>query len=172
MKLKWKAAKPAASPFEPDGPVYQVRSAELAKTANLSMRVALAAVVDEALRLAPANLDGTRSLVLFEWDVVYSTLTVVFTDARRNDAPDVLKLFCKGWDREHQKARNDWMTEGWMMSRAEAVRAWLDTAVVRTKPRWKKLSPKRAIRVAFKDKDKARVQTLGDGKFKDPYART
>ena len=172
MKLKWKAARPAPSSFEPDGPVYQVRSVEFAKTANLSMRAALAAVVEETIRLAPANLDGTRSLVLFEWDVVYSTLTVVFTDARRNDAPDVLKLFCRGWDREHHKARNDWMTEGWMMARAEAVRAWLDAIVTRMKPRWKKLSPKRAIRVAFKDKDRARLRTLGDGKFKDPYART
>ena len=57
------------------------------------------------------------------------------------------------------------------MGRAEAVRAWLDAIVTRMKPRWKKLSPKRAIRVAFKDKDKARLRTLGEGKFKDPYAR-
>jgi len=174
MKLNWKTARPAPSPFDKGGPVYRVRSAEFLKTANLSMRAALRAVVAEGLRLAPANLDGSRALVLFEWDLVYSTLTVVFTDAKRNDAPDVLKLFCQGWDREHKKESRAWEkgAQLWMMTRAEALRAWLDAIVVKVRPQFRKLFPKRAVSFGFKDKDRSRVETLGTGRFKDPYAKS
>jgi hypothetical protein len=174
MKLNWKNARPAPSSFDKGGPVYRVRSAELSKTANVSMRAALGAVVAEALRLAPANLHGSRARILFEWDTVYSTLTVVFTDARRNDAPDVLKVFCKGWDRQHQKESRVWEkgAQLWMMTRAEALRAWLDAIVVKVSPQFKKLVPKRGVSFGFKDKDRTRTEMLGTGRFKDPYARS
>jgi len=166
--MKWRVETPAPSAFDPAGPAYQVRHITVGRTGNASVKAGLAAVADEALRLAPANLDRSRSLVLFEWDPVYATLTVVFTDAKRNDATDVLKLFCKGWDSQHRKEDTD---GAWEMTRLEAVRAWLDALVVRTKARWRKRFPKRAIRLAFKDHGKQRMQTLGEGKFKDPYAR-
>jgi len=36
MKLNWKTARPAPSPFDKGGPVYRVRSAEFLKTANVT----------------------------------------------------------------------------------------------------------------------------------------
>ena len=157
--MKWTAAAPSASPFEPDGSVYQVRHISLQKTDGPSIRAALDEVMTEALRLAPANLDASKSDVMFEWDPVYATLTVTFTDGQ-NDARDVLKLFFKTWDREQRKAPLGWESDVLMSDRRNRVLFLLETRARQVKPELKKLFPNRRIRLRFREHSSRKERSL------------
>jgi hypothetical protein len=158
-KWKWILAAPAPSPFEPEGPVYQVRHIRVQKTDGPSIRAGFAEVVAETVRLAPANLDASRSTVMFEWDSVYCTLTVTFTDGQ-NDARDVLKLLCKGWDREQRKKPPSIALDFAMERRTQDLRFLLYRLAGAAKPALKELLPKRKIRLRFKEHSGRREWTV------------
>jgi hypothetical protein len=156
---KWTIAAPARSPFDPDGPAYQIRHLRVKETDGASIRAGLTEAMAEAVRLAPANLDASKSLVLFVWDPVYCRLTVTFTDGE-NDARDVLKVSFEGWDRKRQKAPLDEAAVYAMEDGLQRVRYLLYTIAKKAKPRLAKLLPKRKIRVRFKGHSERREWTL------------
>ena len=76
----------------------------MTSSAIAQVGAAVAEVIAQAFRLADKNLTRERRVVVFTWDPVYSRLTVTYSNRKRaNDGPDVLKLFCTGWDRESSK---------------------------------------------------------------------
>lgn len=103
-RLRFTVEAPAPDPFEAvagDDREYTVHHLEIPQRADRFVRAGLAAVVTRVVRLAPANITRKRKRIMFAWDPTYSTLTVTFSDGRQ-DGPDVVKLFCRGWDREIQ----------------------------------------------------------------------
>ncbi len=104
MSLVWKPSKPAPDPFEAvagDQTEYQVHSAESAALDLPGIEAAIIEVVKKALGLSGSNSGKRCKRVLFLWDVVYATLTVVYTDdSMMYDARHVTKCYFAELDKE------------------------------------------------------------------------
>ncbi|GAB5405046.1 MAG: hypothetical protein Aurels2KO_32770 [Aureliella sp.] len=91
--LKWKASNPACNPFEAlvgDMTEYCVHQASCGATEDHELRAALLDVISKSLSFAPANVSEWITRLLFLWDVVYSEISVVYTDdAMEIDASQV-----------------------------------------------------------------------------------
>lgn len=160
-----KIEQPGPDPFAAeagDSQLFRVRHISVEQTDDAAVRDAFVAVAQEAFRLAPENLDESRSLVLFSWDSVYSTLTVTFTDATaQHDASDVLKLFCTGWDRQLRQAKDESAAESRATERERKVYDWLEVIARQSEPSYSGHFPGRTIRLGFTSGD-APVRLLGE----------
>ena len=132
MDLNWKKHEPQASPFAivAGNPTeYVVYSLSVPSADEAEVRAAIEESVAQMCRLAEANVTQRTEIVLFEWDSVYSTLTVVYTDRERSfDAGEVLKVFAEGWEADTAELSEDEQLETWDQ-RAELVRTWLRRAL-------------------------------------------
>ena len=132
MIFIWKKHEPQASPFAivAGNPTeYMVYSLSVPSADEAEVRAAITESVAQMCRLADANVTRRTEIVLFEWDRVYSTLTVVYTDRERSfDARDVLKVFLEGWEAQAFDLPEDEQFEIWE-ERAELVRTWLRRAL-------------------------------------------
>jgi hypothetical protein len=80
-------------------------------------------------RVAGDNVEGT-DFVLFEWDMLYATLTVVFTTrGRTRDARDVLKVFVEGWDSRRYEDLAEEERDRIDRDHARRVRGWIREAL-------------------------------------------
>ena len=121
MNLTWTEHEPQDE--------YLVYSLSVASTAEEDIRAAIEEAVAQMCRLADANVTQRTQIVLFEWDAVYSTLTVVYTDRERSfDAREVLKVFVEGWEAETDELSEDEQLQIWE-ERDGLVRAWLRRAL-------------------------------------------
>jgi len=97
MSLVWKPSKPAPDPFEAaagDRTEYQVHFAQSAAVDPPGIESAIVEVVKKALGFCEANTGERSKRLLFLWDVVYATLTVVYTDdSMMYDARHVTKCY-------------------------------------------------------------------------------
>ena len=97
MPLEWKSSKPAPDPFEAvagDLTEYQVHFARSAALDHADIEAAIVEVVQKALGFAQANRGERCKRLLFLWDVVYATLTAVYTDySMMYDARHVAKCY-------------------------------------------------------------------------------
>ncbi len=104
MRLVWKSSKPAPDPFEAlagDQTEYQVHFAQCAAVDAADIEAAIVEVVQKALGFAEANRGERCKRLLFLWDVVYATLTVVYTDdSMKYDARHVTKCYFAEVDKE------------------------------------------------------------------------
>jgi hypothetical protein len=132
MGFDWTKHEPAASPFAvvAGNPTeYVVHSLSVPGTDEAEIQAALAEAVLQMCRLAEANVSDRTDMVLFEFDSVYSTLTVVYTNRGRDfDARDVLKVFCEGWRRETFDLSEDDQLEIWS-ERDGLVKTWVRRAL-------------------------------------------
>jgi hypothetical protein len=132
MDLTWKKHEPKASPFAivAGNPTeYVVYSLSVPSADEEDVRAAIDESVAQMCRLAHANVTPRTEIVLFEWDSVYSTLTVVYTDRERSfDAGEVLKVFVAGWRAESAEMSEDEQLEIWEQ-REGLVRTWLRRAL-------------------------------------------
>ena len=111
MDLTWKKHEPQASPFAivAGNPTeYVVYSLSVTSADDEEVRAAIDESVAQMCRLAAANVTQRTEMVLFEWDSVYSTLTVVYTDRERSfDAGEVLKVFVEAWEADTHELSED-----------------------------------------------------------------
>jgi hypothetical protein len=102
MTFTWKKHEPQASPMAivAGNPTeYAVYSLSVKSVDEAEIRAAMSEAVAQMCRLADVNITQRTEIVLFEWDSVYSSLTVVYTDRERKfDAREVLKVFVEGWE--------------------------------------------------------------------------
>jgi hypothetical protein len=122
MDLTWRKHEPRPSPFglvAGNPTEYVVYTLSVTSRDDVDVRAAISESVAQMCRLASANITASTEIVLFEWDVVYSTLTVVYTDRERTlDARDVLKVFVEGRVRT-------WIQEALMLPEARATLTFL-----------------------------------------------
>jgi hypothetical protein len=130
-KFVWEKHAPQASPFAivaGNPSEYVVYTLSVPGVEEAQIQAAVAESVAQMCRLAPANA-GRAEIVLFEWDSVYSTLTVVYTDrARTFDAREVLKVFVPDWDAETRELGEDESLAVWE-EREGLIRTWLRRAL-------------------------------------------
>ena len=108
---------------------YVVYTLSAASGEEADVRAAIAEAVAEMCRIADANVAPDIQVVLFEWDAVYATLTVVFTTlGRTKDARDVLKVFVPSWEEDAAQLSEDAQLEIWD-ERQGLVRAWVRRAL-------------------------------------------
>lgn len=104
MPLVWQTSKPAPDPFEAtvgDRTTYQVHFAESEALDLPELEAAIGEVTKKALDFAEANKGERSKRILFLWDVVYATLTVVYTDdSMMHDARNVTKCYFAELDKE------------------------------------------------------------------------
>jgi hypothetical protein len=104
MRLVWKSSKPAPDRFEALAGAqteYQVHFAQSAAVDPADIEAAIAEVVKKALGFSEANRGERSKRLLFLWDVVYATLTVVYTDdSMMYDARHVTKCYFAEVDKE------------------------------------------------------------------------
>src|SRR5438309_1090807 len=104
MSLVWQSSKPAPDPFEAVAggrTEYQVHLAECAAVDPDDIKAAIVEVVKKALGFFEANTGECSKRLVFLWDGVYATLTVVFTDdSMMNDARHVTKCYFKELDQQ------------------------------------------------------------------------
>ncbi|MFC1749891.1 hypothetical protein ACFL2V_13915 [Pseudomonadota bacterium] len=101
MKLDWKSSK-SENPSEAtagDNTEYVVELAECNENSNELIFEALTQATDKALSLLSSNVKDSSRYFMFEWDVVYSILTIVVTDElKEKDSQAVVKLSMLGMD--------------------------------------------------------------------------
>ena len=106
--ITWKHPKPAADPFAAVVGIttrYAVHFCD-ARDHNNEEAEILASVIEPALAAAVAVKRPEARVNLFVFDAVYSTLTIVVTDAERTrDEYEVYKLRFQDWDRDMQAGR-------------------------------------------------------------------
>ncbi len=79
---------------------YRVHSLPIPSSDDERVHASFVDMFERVISHGLGQLGEGRNVILFIWDVVYSTLTVVATDRKRSsDGPDVFKLFCTGWDK-------------------------------------------------------------------------
>src|ERR1700744_5382329 len=104
-QIIWKHPKPAPDPFAAvvgDTTKYAVHLCEAHAHKNEEAEI-LASVLEPALAAAEEVKRSEARSVLFIFDVAYSILTIVVTDAKRAcDEHEVFKLRFYDWDREMQ----------------------------------------------------------------------
>ena len=104
--LIWKHQEPSPSPFGAvvgDFTKYAVHFCDASDHKNQEA-VILANIIEPALAAAKEVKRAEARVVLFDFDVVYSILTIVFTNKNRTqDEHEVFKLVFRDWDREMQE---------------------------------------------------------------------
>ena len=104
MPLVWQSSAPAPDPFEAvagDLTEYQVHLAQSAAVDLAEVEGAIVEVVKKALGFSETNAGERTKRLLFLWDVVYATLTVVYTDdAMMYEARHVTKCYFAELDKE------------------------------------------------------------------------
>jgi hypothetical protein len=97
MPLEWKQSKPAPDPFEAiagDLTAYQVHFADSLAIDDAGIETVIGEIVSKALGFSEANTGERAVRLLFLWDVVYATLTAVYTDeSMMYDAHHVTKCY-------------------------------------------------------------------------------
>jgi hypothetical protein len=146
VTLDWRTSDPKANPFEAtvgDLTTYRVHFAESNASQVSEIERAVADVVAKSLTFTQANSGGRAKRLLFLWDVVYATLTVVYTDdSMMYDAHHVTKCYFA----EVDKAEIGEEPSG-------SIRGVLDREVSRQ--RGQSLPP--TIAAYFSDEDRASV---------------
>ena len=130
--MGWEKHEPAPSPFglvAGNPTEYVVHTLKVEGDDDETVRTAVTEAVAQMCRVAGDNLEGT-DFVLFEWDVLYGTLTVVFTTrGRTRDARDVLKVLAEGWDSRRLAHLPEEEVERIDAARARRVRNWIREAL-------------------------------------------
>jgi hypothetical protein len=152
MSLVWQSTEPAPDPFEAvvgDLIKYQVQFAQSAAVDLDDVEAAIVEVVKKALGFSEATTGERSQRLLFLWDVVYATLTVVYTDdSMMYDARHVTKCYFAELDKE-----------GTAGALSNQVRQMVDSSIARFR---RGLLPARMC-VFYSDEDRASV---GEAKFK------
>jgi hypothetical protein len=108
---------------------YVVYTLSAASGEEADVQAAIGESVAQMCRIAEGNITPGIEVVLFEWDAVYSTLTVVFTTLGRNrDAREVLKVFVPAWRADTAELSEDDQLEIWE-EREDLMRAWVRRAL-------------------------------------------
>lgn len=146
MSLVWQSSKPASDPFEAvagDRTTYQVHFAKSVAVDPVAIEASIGEVVRKAFGFSEANKGERSKRILFLWDVVYATLTVVYTDdSMLYDACHVTKCFFAELDKESTggELRND-------------IRRMIESSVAHSR---RGLIPE-AMPVYYSDQDRASV---------------
>jgi hypothetical protein len=84
-----------------DPTAYQLHFAQSTAVDPVDIEAAIVEVVTKALGLSEANAGDRSKRLVFLWDVVYATLTVVFTDdSKMYDARHVTKCYFPELDKK------------------------------------------------------------------------
>jgi hypothetical protein len=108
---------------------YVVYTLSAASGADADVQAAIVESVAQMCRIAGGNAKAGIQVVLFEWDAVCATLTVVFTTlGRTRDAQEVLKVFVPAWEVDTAELSEDDRLEVWS-EREDLVRTWVRRAL-------------------------------------------
>ena len=130
MELSW-AINNGKDPFAAavgDHTQYTVHFSEFNGTSDNEVQQAINACVDRACELLEKNIRDDSRYLLFEWDVVYSILTIVVTDdAKEADSQYVVKCQFAAIDKKltPENAQPDSEWESRVSEFAEDVQFWI-----------------------------------------------
>jgi len=130
MNLVWKEHQ-GVNPFEAaagDTTEYVVYLSEVENHSDEMVKSSIESCIEKSVSYLPKNVKDESRYMLFEWDVVYSILTIVVTDdAKEYDSPMVVKCCFSGLDDLTQavqaKSENEW--ERYVNDYAEKVKYWI-----------------------------------------------
>ncbi|MCK7597397.1 hypothetical protein M0G74_08970 [Microbulbifer sp. CAU 1566] len=130
MELSW-AINSGTDPFAAavgDHTQYTIHFSEFNGTSDNEVQQAINACVDRACELLEKNIRDDSRYLLFEWDVVYSMLTIVVTDdAKEKDSQYVVKCQLTAIDKkltpENTQPNSEW--ESRVSEFAEDVQYWI-----------------------------------------------
>lgn len=109
MNLVWKEQK-GASPFEAaagDVTQYVIYLSEFDGVEDFSVKPIIEECIDKSISYFPSNINDESLFFLCEWDCVYSILTIVVTDDKKeNDSPHIIKCCFNGIDKQFKNIRN------------------------------------------------------------------
>ncbi|MFV8783033.1 hypothetical protein ACNKU7_11465 [Microbulbifer sp. SA54] len=94
MNLTWTENKTLSQPAGDTGQrsEYVIHSSTIEKTSDDGVQRAIDACIDKACTLLPRNIRDDSRYLLFGWDAVNSTLTIVVTDdSKEKDSPDIVQ---------------------------------------------------------------------------------
>lgn len=145
-EIQWETCEPARSPFAivakrlngeediEELPEYQVFLGDFAGSKSSHIRKAVSEVVNKVVSFLPDNRSPTSNKLLFYWDPVYSTMTVVVTDDHLvGDSRNVVKCVFSGLDSFTNKVSevNGKMWEIWTWFYSRKIRSWVKKELVR-----------------------------------------
>jgi hypothetical protein len=108
---------------------YVVYTLSASSGEDADVQAAIAESAAQVCRIAERNIAPDIQVILFEWDAVCATLTVVFTTpGRTRDAREVLKVFVPAWEADSADLSEDDQLEMWD-ERTGLVRAWVRRAL-------------------------------------------
>ncbi len=130
MSLTWKESK-AVNPFEAavgDVAEYIVHLSEFEEVDDSLVKSIVEECIEKSIAYFPVNIKDESLFFLCEWDCVYSMLTLVVTDDKKeNDSPIVVKCCFTGLDAKFQKisqsSEDEW--ENTVNSYSQKVRDWI-----------------------------------------------
>jgi len=130
MKLNWEENKSKNSYELAVGHVvdHVVHYTNFSEAGDREVQLAIENCIDKAVLHLADNINDDSRYLLFEWDVVYSLLTIVVTDDRKeNDAIHVVKCSFTGIDSKFNAKDdipdNDW--ENRVNEYAQDIKFWI-----------------------------------------------
>lgn len=128
MNLNWTVQK-RRDPFAVavgDTTEFVIHFAEFDGDSDEQVEAAINACIDRASALLDKNVHDNSMFLLFEWDPVYSILTIVVTDSsKERDSTDVVKCSFPAIDTkmQHFKPSDEW--ERKTNDYAEDIQFWI-----------------------------------------------
>ena len=130
-KLNWVEHEPTINPFEAVVGIKTEHVVHLALFKELgesNLKLAVIDCINKAVELLPKNINDNSRYFLFEWDIVYSTLTVVTTDdSKESDSRHIVKCIMSTLD-ERMNNLASTSEEKWEVKTEEfsqLVRGWI-----------------------------------------------
>ncbi len=128
MNLNW-IQQEGVNPFEHltgDTTEYIVHYSEFEGDSDEQIESAVHACIDKMSTLLDKNVHDDSMFLLFEWDVVYSILTIVVTDsAKQKDSSDVVKCSFTAIDSKMRGAEPGDEQELKVNDLAENIQFWI-----------------------------------------------
>ena len=131
IKLDWVENEPTLNPFEAAVGInieHVVHLAFFKELGETELKSAIIDCIDKAVELLPQNIGDDSRYFLFEWDLVYSTLTVVVTDdSKENDSRHVVKCIMSTLDEKMSElaSTSERTWEAKTKEFSELVKGWI-----------------------------------------------
>jgi len=126
MNLNWIQKEGANERLTGDTAEYIVHCAEFDGTSDEQVESAVHACIDKMSTLLDKNVHDDSMFLLFEWDVVYSILTIAVTDsAKQKDSSDVVKCSFTAIDSKMRVVESSEARESKVNELVENIQFWI-----------------------------------------------
>ena len=131
IKLDWTESQPTPSLLEAavgSKIEHVIHLAYFKELGEDKLKLAVINCIDKAIELLPQNIGDDSRYLLFEWDVVHSTLTIVMTDdSKEKDSRHITKCIMSALDEKMNELAST-SEKAWENKReelSESVKYWI-----------------------------------------------